>query len=104
MNGIAFIGSNSNGGAYKDVNIEFPAPFSGETNEKNIVVVATVDINMQYQDRFIVNIGNITQRGFTARVIRLDNDKGWGQTLYLDYIATTITFLATDESPVSTPM
>lgn len=96
MNVQVNIGSNSSG-SYKDVNIKFPQPFGEIPSDipDTIIVVASVVLeNTSYPDRYSVDVANVTKQGFTARVTRLDGDKGWGMNLSLNYIATTCTIFS----------
>lgn len=91
------IGSNSSG-AYKDVEIKFPHPFSSipDNLTPKIVIMATVELDSEnypldsHSDRFSVNVANVTVDGFTARVSRLDASKGWDMNLSLNYNANCI--------------
>lgn len=93
------IGNCAEKKSYKDVNIKFPHPF-GEIPDgipDTIFVTATVVLDSEnynldkYGDRFVVNVGNVTKEGFTARITRIDGTEGWGMNLKLNYIATTTT-------------
>jgi hypothetical protein len=88
------IGSNPTG-AYKDVAIKFPTPFGDVLPEipHKIIVVATVELPIvdNYTDRYCVNVANVTNEGFLARVARIDGDEGWGMDLTLNYSANSCT-------------
>lgn len=93
----ANIGSNKTG-AYKDVEIKFPTPFGGipDNLTPKIIIMATVELDSanypldSHTDRYSVNVANATNEGFTARVARLDGDKGWDMNLSLNYNANCI--------------
>ena len=84
--------------SYKDVEIKFPSPFGGipENLTPKILITATVELDSEnysldsHTDRFSVNVANATIEGFTARVSRLDADKGWDMNLSLNYNANCI--------------
>lgn len=100
MNVQIEIGNNTEGTAFKDVNVTFPKPFGDVPSgiPDTIIVTASVEIENpdKYDDRFVVNVANVTKEGFVARVARLDGE-GWGMNLKLNYLATTTTIFSQGE-------
>lgn len=91
------IGPNPSG-AYIDVEIKYPTPFKGipDNLTPKIIIMATVELDSANYpldtntDRYSVNVANATVEGFTARVARIDSDKGWDMNLSLNYNANCI--------------
>lgn len=77
---------------YKDYEITFPRPVGILPDEYDkILIFTTIELqSTDYPNRYIVNTANITHKGFTARVTRLDG-KGWEMKLQLNYWVTTRT-------------
>lgn len=86
--------------AYQDYEIKFPQPF-GEVPTgiaDKIVIVASLELERtNCPDAYTVNVANITNEGFTARVRRIDDNQGWGMTLQLNYIAQLNTIFNSGE-------
>lgn len=90
------IGNNLEKTPYKDIDIKFPQSFTKVPEEipSGIIVIATVEVeDFDSKDRFSVNVANITNSGFIARVARLDGD-GWNTNLKLNYMANTTTIFS----------
>ena len=81
---------NEDGTQSKDYEITFPRAF-GELQKgiiDRIFVIATIELtDGTFPDAYTVNVFNITNSGFTARVTRIDAHKGWGMNLELNYLA-----------------
>lgn len=96
MRVVKYLEPNSESTPFKDYEISFPAEIGQPTvKDDKIFVIATLELEdmSKYQDRYVVNVGNITSKGFTARVTRLDGAEGWGMTLQLNYLVSTCTII-----------
>jgi ABC-type antimicrobial peptide transport system ATPase subunit len=79
---------------YRDFQIKFPQPF-GELPKgitDNVIVIATVElVENDTDDLYVINVTNITKRGFIARVAKIfGTSKVWNE-IRLNYTAKRLT-------------
>lgn len=98
MNVNVNIGSSK--AKYKDVEIKFPQSIGTipEEFDQTILVLATVVLDTKFDlstatDAYTVNVADITENGFMARVTRIDGDS-WDMDLTLNYIANRCTIFS----------
>lgn len=84
----------TDGQKYRDFKVEFSKPF-GElpsTIVDNIMVIATLElVKNDTDDVYVMNVSNITAKGFIARVAKVFGTSEKWSNLQLNYTAKRVT-------------
>lgn len=83
--GVATVGPKADAQGRKQIQVTFTQPFAAPP----CVVANALEVGQHdYPDSFVVTLANVTAKGFTARLRRIDaQEQTWGQPLQISWIA-----------------
>jgi hypothetical protein len=79
---------------YREFQVEFPRPFGDlpEGLTDKLIVIGTVElVENDSDDLYVVNVTNITRKGFVARVGKIFGSSEKWSKLQFNYTATRVT-------------